>query len=149
MVGVGASGKTSVLAQVCIVNQRMETIYLSYVKPKERVTDFRTWVSGVEPKHIKNAPSFESVVKAVSDITAGRIVVGHALKNDLHALMLKHPKHLVRDTSKYPPFRRRHGGKSRPRKLRDVSADTLGMLIQTGEHDPVSALVRTRRTCRS
>lgn len=38
MVGVGASGKTSVLAQVCIVNQRMETIYLSYVKPKERVT---------------------------------------------------------------------------------------------------------------
>ncbi len=66
-------------------------------------------MSGVEPKHIKNAPSFESVVKAVSDITAGRIVVGHALKNDLHALMLKHPKHLVRDTSKYPPFRRRHG----------------------------------------
>jgi hypothetical protein len=38
MVGVGADGSRSVLAQVCVVNERMETVYLSYVKPKEAVT---------------------------------------------------------------------------------------------------------------
>jgi len=41
MVGVGASGQTSALAQVCVVNQRMETVYMSYVRPKERVTGER------------------------------------------------------------------------------------------------------------
>jgi DNA polymerase III epsilon subunit-like protein len=108
MVGVGSDGKTSVLAQVCVVNDRMETVYVTYVKPKERVTDYRTWVSGVEPKHLRKAPSFESVVKTVSDITLNRVIVGHALKNDLHAMMLDHPKSLIRDTSKYPAYRVRH-----------------------------------------
>lgn len=108
MVGVGSDGKASVLAQVCVVNERMETVYVTYVKPKERVTDFRTWVSGVEPKHLRKAPSFESVVKTVSDITLNRVLVGHALKNDLHALMLSHSKRLIRDTSKYPAYRVRH-----------------------------------------
>jgi RNA exonuclease 4 len=105
---------------------------------REWLADYRTWVSGVEAGHLKRAPSLEAVVRAVSDMTDKRILVGHALKNDLHALMLSHPKQLVRDTSHYPGFRRKLGGKSRPRKLRDLSRDLLGLEIQTGRHDPVS-----------
>ncbi len=32
------------------------------------------------------------------------MLVGHAIKNDLSALMLKHPHNLIRDTSRFKPL---------------------------------------------
>ena len=52
MVGVGESGRRSALARVCIVNDDGNVIYDEYVKPKERVTDFRSAVSGILPSHM-------------------------------------------------------------------------------------------------
>ena len=63
----------------------------------------------------------------------GKILVGHALKNDLSALMISHPRSEIRDTARYKPFMRatgRSGGKLRPRKLRDLVYEHLGMRIQ-------------------
>jgi len=54
MVGVGEEGTDSVLARVSIVNQYGEPIYDSYVAPKEKVTDYRTYVSGIRPSHLEN-----------------------------------------------------------------------------------------------
>lgn len=57
MVGVGPNGIESVLARVSIVNYYGVVLYDSYVAPKEKVTDYRTWVSGIKPEHLINGQS--------------------------------------------------------------------------------------------
>ena len=54
MVGVGYGGKDSILARVSIVNHFGNCIYDKYVKPREKVTDYRTAVSGIRPKDIEH-----------------------------------------------------------------------------------------------
>ncbi|XP_074916782.1 RNA exonuclease 4 isoform X2 [Chelonoidis abingdonii] len=106
MVGVGPEGEDSILARVSIVNQFGKCIYDKYVKPTEKVTDYRTAVSGIRPKDIKKGAEFKNVQKEVADILKGRILVGHAVHNDLKILFLDHPKKKIRDTQRYKPFRK-------------------------------------------
>lgn len=54
MVGVGPDGEDSILARASLVNQFGKCIYDKYVKPTERVTDYRTAVSGIRPQDIRN-----------------------------------------------------------------------------------------------
>lgn len=54
MVGVGPDGETSALARVSIVNFHGAVVLDTYVKPMEKVTDYRTFVSGITPKHLVN-----------------------------------------------------------------------------------------------
>ncbi len=63
--------------------------------------DYRTHVSGIRPEHLQDAPSLKEVQKVVSSIITNRVLVGHSVHNDLKALMLSHPYHLIRDTSKF------------------------------------------------
>lgn len=63
MVGVGADGKRSALARVTLVDFDGRVVYDEHVRPVERVTDFRTWVSGVKAKHLKEAISLKEVRK--------------------------------------------------------------------------------------
>lgn len=44
--------------------------------------------------------SLETVQKEVADIIKGRILVGHAIRNDLKVLFLSHPHRLIRDTQR-------------------------------------------------
>ena len=76
------------------------------------MTDFRTHVSGIRPQDIKDAPDFKTVQTKVADIIKDRVLVGHAIHHDLKVLYLDHPRKLIRDTSKYKPFRARFGGKT-------------------------------------
>lgn len=98
MVGVGPpitdnrTGKItteSSLARVSIVNYHGETVLDAFVKQKERVTDYRTHVSGIRPEDIvgTNALSLEGVQRKVADIIKGRILVGHAVFNDLKVFL--------------------------------------------------------------
>lgn len=105
-------GEDSILARVSIVNHFGNLIYDTYVAATERVTDFRTQVSGIRPQDIKNAPDFKSVQIKVAEIIKDRILVGHAIHHDLKVLYLDHPRKLIRDTSKYKPFRARFNGKT-------------------------------------
>ena len=54
MVGVGLEGKESILARVSIVNHFGQCLYDKYAKPVEKVTDYRTFVSGIRPADLKN-----------------------------------------------------------------------------------------------
>ena len=54
MVGVGYGGTDSVLARVSIVNCHGHCVYDKFVKPREKVTDYRTHVSGIRPKDLEN-----------------------------------------------------------------------------------------------
>ncbi len=141
MVGIGTDGKKSALARVSIVDWDLNVLLDSFVKVPIRVTDFRTHVSGVEPKHIKgkNALDVEECRNKVAEIIKNKVLVGHALTNDFKALMLNHPKAQIRDTAKYRPFQRYANSKWRPRKLRDLVKENLKGKegFQEGEHDSV------------
>ena len=112
MVGVGKAGRRSILARVSIVNQSGHCVYDEFVKPREKVTDYRTAVSGVRPEDLEGASNFWKVQGEVAKIIEGRLVVGHGLHHDFNCLFLDHPKELVRDTASYEPFKAAFGGKT-------------------------------------
>ncbi|XP_067397963.1 RNA exonuclease 4 [Emydura macquarii macquarii] len=132
MVGVGPQGEDSILARVSIVNHFGKCIYDKYVKPTEKVTDYRTAVSGIRPKDIKKGEEFKNVQKEVADILRGRILVGHAVHNDLKILFLDHPKKKIRDTQRYKPFRKEV--KSGRPSLKLLCEKLLNVKVQTSEH---------------
>jgi RNA exonuclease 4 len=135
MVGVGCEEDRSVLARVSIVNFHGTQVYDSFVRPKEFVTDWRTHVSGVSPKNMTTARSFEEVQKDVVELLKDRVLVGHAVKNDLEAMMLSHPKKNIRDTSRFSGFRKYSAGKTP--SLKKLAKEILGVDIQAGEHSSI------------
>lgn len=136
MVGVGPNPDTSsVLARISLVDFHGNQIYDSFVLPKEKVTDYRTFVSGVTPQLLRSARTLEVVQQDVAKLMDGRILVGHAIKNDLNALLLGHPRRNIRDTSKYPPFRKLARGKTP--SLKKLAKEILGIDIQSGEHSSI------------
>lgn len=140
MVGTGPPPHHEhVLARVSMVNFHGEQLYDSYVLPPKgiKVEDYRTHVSGIKPEHLAHgyARPFADVQKDVSTLLDGRILIGHALRNDLQVLMLSHPKRDIRDTFRYPKFREENFGK--PPSLRNLAEKELGMKIQTGEHSSI------------
>ncbi|GFG37220.1 hypothetical protein Cfor_08439 [Coptotermes formosanus] len=134
MVGID-NGKDNMLARVSLVNKHGHCIYDKYVLPSEPVVDYRTHVSGIRPKDLHNGETFETVQKEVAEILHGRILVGHALRNDLQVLFLSHPRRSVRDTSRYRVFRKFTNGCTP--SLRKLAEVVLGVKIQQGEHDSV------------
>lgn len=65
MVGVGGEEyERSALARVSIVNYHGHLILDTFVKPKERVTDWRTWVSGVSAASMRTGMGFPSYFKS-------------------------------------------------------------------------------------
>ena len=161
MVGIGADGKQSALARVSITNWDGNTVLDTFVKVPTRVTDFRTFVSGVRAKDIRStnqdAMELHACRKKVGSLIKDKILIGHSLKNDFAALMLDHPKKQIRDTAKYKPFMRasgRNGGKLRPRKLRDLVKEHVGKTIQVeGEAhssvDDANATMELYKTARN
>ncbi|MEW5307227.1 MAG: hypothetical protein WDW36_009635 [Sanguina aurantia] len=139
MVGVGRNGERSALARVAVVNNDGNVLLDEYVATKEAVTDYRTKWSGIRPIHLADAPPFEAVVARVAALLDKRTLVGHALHNDLHVLLLSHPSKDIRDTARYPPLMRAAslGRKPKPQALRVLAAAQLGLVIQEGEHTPV------------
>jgi RNA exonuclease 4 len=51
-------------------------VYDQFVRPPEKITDFRTRWSGVTPEALKGALTFRRAQKEVSDILEGRVLVG-------------------------------------------------------------------------
>ncbi|EWC45354.1 hypothetical protein DRE_00753 [Drechslerella stenobrocha 248] len=136
MVGVGPPGsEMSALARVSLVNYNGHCVLDTFVKPKERVTDWRTWVSGVSPKDMVNAITLEEAQQRVHAIIDGKILVGHAIHNDLDALFLSHPKRDIRDTARHPAFRKL--AKQKNPGLKRLAKEVLGIDIQGSAHSSV------------
>ncbi|PXF46905.1 RNA exonuclease 4 [Gracilariopsis chorda] len=142
MVGVGPDGKQNALARVSVVNYSGDVLYDKFVKVKERVTDYRTQWSGVKAEDVSpdscTAVEAYEAQKAVGELIAGRIVVGHALRNDIKVLRISHPWQDIRDTAVY--FKRvwrKQGRRSAVGpKLSVVVAEVLGVdTFQKSEHD--------------
>lgn len=147
MVGIGPDGFDSAVARVTVINWEKEIVLDTFVKVPVPVTDFRTHVSGIRPEDIESddAMTFEKARAAVEKILRGKILIGHGLECDLCALGLSHPWSDVRDTARYAPYMREtvdyDMGKVllRPRKLRDLTWEKLGLQIQEDSkpHSPI------------
>ncbi len=136
MVGVGPTpDKDSALARISIVDYNGKLVYDSFVLPKEPVADYRTYVSGITPQLLQSARTLEEVQKDVAPLMDGRILVGHAVRHDLDALLLGHPRRDIRDTSRYPQFRKLAGGKTP--SLKKLAREILGIDIQSSQHSSV------------
>lgn len=63
-----------------------------FVRQKERVTDYRTRYSGIRPEDVtgSKAEPFAVVQKEAADFFKGRVLVGHAIQNDLKARLYIH-----------------------------------------------------------
>jgi len=137
MVGVGLYGAESALARVSIVNWDCEVVLDTFVKVPVPVTDYRTFVSGVRSEDIESVKAMElaEVRFTVQNILRGKILIGHALENDLKALNITHPWCDTRDTAAYDPFMReivdnQNRRVKSPRRLRDLAREELGKEIQ-------------------
>ena len=144
MVGIGSDGISSALARVTIVDWSGNIVYDTHVQVNRPVTDYRTFVSGITAQHLQpenGAIPFDECRAKVASILHGKILVGHALKNDLAVLRIHHPWQDIRDTAKYEPFMKTRfdDGILWPRKLRDLCKERLDKDIQKiGEtHNPI------------
>lgn len=150
MVGSGLKGFESILARVSVVNFHGNVLMDVYVRPTRKVVDYRTAVSGVTAGHLTpskddaNVNIYGNPLLTLTELQEqlvpllhDRIVVGHALNNDFSALLLSsnHPRKLIRDTSRYMPFRALSNGRSPALKM--LAARILGVKIQGSSHDSV------------
>lgn len=133
MVGVGDRRKSHI-ARVTLVNWDQEIVYDTLVRPAVPVTDYRTFVSGITAADLESAAAVDlpTCRAQVAQVLRGKVLVGHALKNDLAALGLSHPWQCTRDTGKFEPFMkvRFEDGVLWPRKLKELVAEKLQKEIQ-------------------
>lgn len=135
MVGVGPDGRDSVLARASLVDFHGRQVYDAFARPRERVTDWRTAITGLGPRHLAAARDFDEVRADVAALLRGRVLVGHDLKHDLAVLGLAHPATHVRDTVRFAGFRR-YGHGPKP-ALRVLAKEILDLDIQAGHHSSV------------
>jgi RNA exonuclease 4 len=100
------------------------------------------------------AKTFEDVQKRVAALTKDRILVGHAVHNDLkvgaliscswltvdcpQVLLLSHPGPCIRDTQHLAA---KHNITGKRPALRNLVKQELSVIIQGGEHSSVCLLV--------
>ncbi|PLW19600.1 hypothetical protein PCANC_12138 [Puccinia coronata f. sp. avenae] len=148
MVGVGPGGTTSALARVSVVDFDGNVLLDSYVKPNQPVTQYRTWVSGIRPRHLKDASGFRAVKSNVAKLIDKKVLVGHAIHHDLRALKLHHPPELIRDTSTYQPLWVLVNTTCSP-SLKNLAKVLLDLKIQKASHcsiDDAKATMAIYRT---
>ncbi|KAJ9057079.1 3'-5' exonuclease, partial [Entomophthora muscae] len=134
MVGSGPKGSISKLGRVSLVDYYGNVIYDTFVFQKD-VTDYRTWISGIEAKDLKNAPSFSDVQQKVKEHLQGHSVVGHSLMCDFEALKLPKSDFKTHD------LKAAHTWLGIPDKssisLRILTFNLLGLKIQTNNHSSI------------
>jgi len=89
----------SELTKICVMNEKMEVMYESYVKPDNAITNYLTRYSGVTEQHLQSVTTkLEHVQESLREILPDDcILVGQSLNFDLKALKMMHP--YVIDTS--------------------------------------------------
>ncbi|CAH2037218.1 unnamed protein product, partial [Iphiclides podalirius] len=97
------------------------------------VTDYRTFVSGINKHNLDSGEDSRVVQRAVQALIRGKILVGHSLQFDLDVLGLSHPREDIRDFSTYEPFKKLNKGNTPALKL--LAEYCLGKTIQVGEHN--------------
>ncbi|XP_074863231.1 apoptosis-enhancing nuclease-like [Carettochelys insculpta] len=133
MVGTGPGGKLSELARCTVVSYNGDVIYDKYIRPELPIVDYRTRWSGITKQHMRNAIPFGVAQREILKILKDKIVVGHAIHNDFHALKYFHPRSRTRDTSRIPLLNRKAGLPVKvSASLKSLARQLLHKQIQVG-----------------
>ena len=125
----------SALARCSIVNYFGKVIFDEYVRPEQKITDYRTHVSGIRESDMDRAMPFQDAKKKIHKILENKIIIGQSLEYDFEVLQLKHPTRDVRDTADHIPLRTLAGlPLYRTPSLKKLSAKILHKTIQEGSH---------------
>ena len=134
---VGVEGNLDALARVSIVNYNGHVLMDKFVRPEKRIVDFRSWVSGVHPWHLKEengAITFKEAKAQAHRILKDRAIVGHSLNHDFKVLEFSPSDDKVRDLTRFSKFKNQFG---QIKSLKNLTQDLLGKKIQQGEHSSV------------
>jgi len=147
MVGTGKQGTNNELARVSVVNVFGDVLYDKIVKPRDPVTDYRTDITGLVKASFAGATLYKVAQKEVADLLKDRIVIGHDVKHDFEVLGFSHPKHMIRDTAKYKPFKELSKGNTP--SLKKLAKEVLGLTVQEGVHSSVDDAITTLKLYRT
>ena len=92
------------LARLSIVNYNGHILVDTFVRPNGKITNYRSWISGVYPESMRNAIPYDEAREKAIEILSGRIIVGHSLKHDFAVLNWEPLQHNVRDLVAYKKF---------------------------------------------
>ncbi|KAK1923950.1 ribonuclease H-like domain-containing protein [Papiliotrema laurentii] len=127
-------------ARIGVVDYKGEALLSSYVyvNPKN-VVDYITRINGITPAHLASAPTFETIRPRILALLKDKILVGHAVYNDLAHIHHRHTYEDVRDTSLYYPLRAvlGIGREGEYPSLKRLYKEVFGTEIQVDTHDPV------------
>lgn len=127
-----------ILARVSIVDFYGRLLFDNFVAPKGEVQNHLTFVSGIRPIDLQNAPAFSNVQRQVRDILSNKIVVGHSLHFDFKALEFSHPNEDIRDIGKSRFIINRYGNsRGQSVSLKILALKILNRHIQLDQHDPI------------
>ncbi|XP_034942715.1 RNA exonuclease 5 [Chelonus insularis] len=115
------------LTRISIVDETMNVIYETLVKPTNKITDYLTQFSGITEKMLHDVDTTLSDVQTAirSLLPADAILVGQSLNADLHSLKMMHP--YVIDTSVIFNIT---GDRYRKTKLQVLAREFLNQRIQ-------------------
>lgn len=123
------------LARVTIVDFNENILIDTLVAPQAGITNYRTKTTGFLPEHFYNVPSFEDVSNLVTQLLAGKIVIGHGLQWIFNEMKIFYPKKYLRDTAKFELFCIQKNGR-RP-TLKELAKTYLQKDIQIGVCDSI------------
>ena len=130
------TAKGSELARISVVNEALECIYDTFVKPVTHINDYRTKFSGITEETLKDvSTTLQDVQEKLKSLLPPKcIITGHSLENDFHAMKLIHP--YVIDTSCI--FTPLSSPMFKP-KLKKLTMELLSREIQGGSdgHDSI------------
>lgn len=146
----GKEGFESVAARVTLIDPyggdqgSPVTLLDEYCRPdwaKLTKLIYRTEFSGITKEHLQNSPSLSSVRKRVMHLISGKLVIGHAIHNDLAALGIARnrtvPVSGYIDTQTlcllHPEVKKQFSTKQSI-GLKHLSHFLLGKKIQEGQH---------------
>jgi DNA polymerase III epsilon subunit-like protein len=115
---VQTEGNRNALARASIVNYNGHVVYDKYIKPSARVTDYRTWVSGIQPHMLKTengaVPEQEARKEIFKILNQAQKIVGHSVQHDFDCLGFQiyneaEKANKVRDVAKYAKYKSENG----------------------------------------
>ena len=121
-----------ICAQVSIIDLYGNILLDTHAKPELTVVDYKTVHSGITAENLESAPALAAVRKTVLRLIRNKLLVGHAVHNDLRSLGIWHPLCFVFDIQRIPTICRMLQ-KPYP-KLKHVTKVLLNRDIQTGSH---------------